>query len=93
MRIRPAIEGKDQIRDLAAQRSERLVCQHFGPPHAGGECGEHGSAALAGDVGSYRRELDVHRLQQTPDTIDHAVAVLLDVHAHACQFAQLPQPD
>jgi hypothetical protein len=41
-------------------------------------------------VGSHRRELDVHRLQQTPDTIDHAVAVLLHVHPHARQLAQLP---
>jgi hypothetical protein len=70
----------------------RKACQHtlemrIGPA---GERGEHRSATLARDMAGDRRQFEVHGFQQTAHTADQPVAILLHMHPHASQFAQLP---
>ena len=53
MRIGPAVERQNQVRNLAAQMAECFFCQHFRTVHTAGERREHCAAGVAGDVAGY----------------------------------------
>jgi hypothetical protein len=88
MRVRSAIQRQYERRYFDTQLAASTLSQPLRITNATGQQSQHRQATASHNVGSNRGELEIHRLQQARDAIDNTIAILLDVHAHACQFAQ-----